>query len=257
MSLAELPQTERSISPTNDRWLIVSDLDGTLLGDTASLEILRDWLASCRDKIDIAYASGRLEYSIRQAIDEYALPTPVATASGVGTEIHWYGASTRLPSWPQVGLGSWSATCIREILAELRSLVLQPELNQSAWKVSYYAHDLSAAELKSIEYLLTSHDLEVDLIYSSARDLDVLPRGIHKGSAAKLIAETMNVPPQRVIVCGDTGNDRAMFGQGFRGIVVGNAQPELAAVQCPATYHATAHYAAGVLEGISHWMSRA
>jgi mannosylfructose-6-phosphate phosphatase len=143
------------------------------------------------------------------------------------------------------------------VLREVPSLVLQPEIVQSAWKVSYYAHDITNEELLAIEQLLAAHELDVDLIYSSARDLDVMPRGVHKGSAARHIAEKLGMPPERVIVCGDTGNDRAMFGCGFRGVVVGNAQPELLQVQCENTYHATGHHAAGVLEGISYWMSRA
>jgi hydroxymethylpyrimidine pyrophosphatase-like HAD family hydrolase len=45
-----------------------------------------------------------------------------------------------------------------------------------------------------------------------------------------------------------------MFHVGFRGIVVGNAQPELRALVEPHIYHATAPFAAGVLEGLDYWL---
>ena len=93
----------------------------------------------------------------------------------------------------------------------------------------------------------------VQLVYSSDRDLDVLPAGIDKGAATARLAQHWQVPPQRVIVCGDTGNDRSMFEQGFRGIVVGNALPELQSLDSPDIYHATGSCAAGVAEGLRHW----
>jgi hydroxymethylpyrimidine pyrophosphatase-like HAD family hydrolase len=95
------------------------------------------------------------------------------------------------------------------------------------------------------------------LIYSSNRDLDVLPADAHKGAAAAFLARTWKIDPRRVIVAGDSGNDASMFLMGYRGIIVGNAQPELRAVAAPFLYHAQLPYAAGVLEGIRHWQDLA
>ena len=54
----------------------------------------------------------------------------------------------------------------------------------------------------------------------------------------------------------DTGNDLSMFEQGFLGIVVGNALPELAELDSPRVFHAREHFAAGVGEGLRHWFQR-
>jgi hydroxymethylpyrimidine pyrophosphatase-like HAD family hydrolase len=95
------------------------------------------------------------------------------------------------------------------------------------------------------------------LVYSSNRDLDVLPADVHKGAAAAFLARTWNIDPRRIIVAGDSGNDATMFQMGFRGVVVANAQPELRALVGRYIYHAEQAYAAGVLEGVRHWQERA
>ena len=45
-----------------------------------------------------------------------------------------------------------------------------------------------------------------------------------------------------------------MFEQGFRGIVVGNAHPELKALNGSDIYQAEGEFAWGVLEGLEHWL---
>ena len=91
---------------------------------------------------------------------------------------------------------------------------------------------------------------------SPGRDLDVLPAGVDKGTAAVFLAKHWGVPRERVIVCGDTANDLSMFEQGFCGIVVGNALPELRALRSPRVYHARGRFAAGVEEGLRYWFER-
>jgi hydroxymethylpyrimidine pyrophosphatase-like HAD family hydrolase len=93
------------------------------------------------------------------------------------------------------------------------------------------------------------------LVYSSNRDLDVLPRGVDKGAAAAFLANEWNYPAARVIVSGDSGNDLAMFQAGFHGIVVGNAHSELKQLDSADVFHADSSYAAGVLQGLQHWMT--
>jgi hydroxymethylpyrimidine pyrophosphatase-like HAD family hydrolase len=83
-----------------------------------------------------------------------------------------------------------------------------------------------------------------------------LPAGVHKGSAAAFLVAKWGLRTEQVVVCGDTGNDKSMFMRGFRGVVVGNAQPELKALQSPDVYHSERTHADGVLDGIEHWLRR-
>ncbi len=56
-------------------------------------------------------------------------------------------------------------------------------------------------------------------------------------------------------MCGDSGNDLSMFARGFRGVVVGNAQQELKSMTHPDIYHSDRSFAAGVMEGLEHWLN--
>ena len=58
-----------------------------------------------------------------------------------------------------------------------------------------------------------------------------------------------------MVTAGDTGNDIDMMRAdlGFRGIAVGNSTEELRAGGEPQIYHARAHHAAGIREGLEHY----
>ena len=99
--------------------------------------------------------------------------------------------------------------------------------------------------------------LDVHVVYSSDLHLDVLPNGVNKGLAARFLAERLGIPDSNVVVCGDSGNDRALFEEGFPGIVVGNAQNDLRKLDSRSTYFAQRHFADGVLEGIRYFMKAA
>ena len=108
-------------------------------------------------------------------------------------------------------------------------------------------------ELEAMRRALEERSIDARIIYSSGRDLDFLPAGANKGTAAAFVARELGVSPRDGIACGDSGNDRPMFQQGFRGVIVANAQPELRELTGPDIYHADESYADGVLEGISYW----
>jgi hydroxymethylpyrimidine pyrophosphatase-like HAD family hydrolase len=52
----------------------------------------------------------------------------------------------------------------------------------------------------------------------------------------------------------NSANDLAVFQHGFRGIVVSNAHPELQALEGPTVYKSRDSFAAGVLDGLNHWL---
>ncbi|HMP06727.1 MAG TPA: HAD-IIB family hydrolase [Lacipirellulaceae bacterium] len=237
------------------RFLIVSDVDGTLLGDKAALEAFRQWWEPRRSAVLLAYNSGRFARSLKQSIECEGLPRPDALIGGVGTEIFDADASHCWCDWPPPST-SWDIGRVRQVLADDDRLALQESEFQSLHKTSYYACGAGPADLDQWRQSLADAGLAVDLVYSSSRDLDVLPAGVNKGSAAAYLAQRWEIAPERVIVCGDTDNDLSMFQRGFRGAVVANALPELKALDGPHVYHCQRAHAAGVLEGVAHWMSR-
>ncbi|NQV23683.1 MAG: HAD-IIB family hydrolase [Rhodopirellula sp.] len=232
-------------------YLLISDVDGTLLGDDLALSEFVDWLAPRRERLRVVYNSGRFCKSVMESVRNTQLPTPDAVIGGVGTEIRLYPGEEILDGWPQTA--GWAADTVRGTLSGHDGVKLQPEEFLSEHKVSYYLHEATDEQLASIRLLLNSADCPSQVIYSSQRDLDVIPQGVDKGSAARFLARFWNIPAEHVAVSGDTGNDLSMFQQGFRGVVVGNAHEELRSLKGPHIFHATRTHAAGVQEGLSHW----
>jgi sucrose-6F-phosphate phosphohydrolase len=235
------------------RNLVVSDVDGTLLGDDAALAELRRWYDERRDALTLVYSSGRFYHSVLESIRTTLLPEPAAVIGGVGTDVHFFGEEVPLRAWHD-GFEGWDPPGVRAVLAAYRELVPQPEHLQSDYKLSYYGHDLSPAFIEHLQTQLQYRGYQVHVVYSSQRDLDVLPHGANKGTAAVFIAEQLGFRGEDVIVCGDSGNDLAMFEQpAVRGVVVANAHAELKALRSERVYHAARSYAGGVLEGLRHW----
>ena len=235
--------------------LLISDLDDTLLGDDRALAEFAAWHAAMRPMFRLAYSSGRFLASIRQSIAETDLPEPDAIICGVGTEIYLENIDSPLAEWPQVAAPQWDVAQIRSVCAEYVELEPQPDQFQSRYKASYYGYDLDEACLARLRQSLEAAGQRASLIYSSYRDLDVLPPRTHKGAAARFLADRWGMDRRNVIVAGDSGNDATMFHEGFRGIIVGNAKPELHAISGPRIYHAAASFAAGVVEGLEHWFA--
>jgi mannosylfructose-6-phosphate phosphatase len=235
--------------------LIVSDLDDTLLGDDAALRRFAAWFEEMRPNFRLAYSSGRFRDSIRQSIAETDLPEPDAVICGVGTEIYVGDDDIPLAGWPQASGKNWNADSIHAVCRGFVELEPQPDEFQSRYKLSFYAYDLDEACLARLRQQLDAAGQQASVVYSSNRDLDVLPARTHKGAAAGRLAAHWMIDRRRVIVAGDSGNDATMFHEGFRGIIVGNAKPELRALAGPRIYHAVETYAAGVVEGLDHWLA--
>lgn len=238
------------------KWLLVADLDLTLLGDDVSLERFAAWHRRRRRWLKLVYASGRPYEAMRQAIAHSDLPRPEALISGVGSEVRYFGSGDSLPGWSDPWRQDWSTERVRAALARFKLLQLQPDEFQSRFKVSYDARRLRPAQLECLQSALQAEGLSAELIYSAELYLDVLPRGANKGAAAAYLARRWEWPIEQVLVAGDSGNDLAMFHQGFRGIVVANAHRELKALAGPRVYHSPFRFAEGVLDGLRHWLPK-
>lgn len=232
---------------------IISDLDGTLLGDDDALIRFAEWVESARSRIRLVYATGRMYPSARDVIDQTHLPTPDALICAVGTEIHLGGEGLPLEEWRRQLAEHFDAARVRNVISQWPDLQPQPDDCQSDLKVSYFLHGADEDRLDRIKQSLRSTGLQAAIVYSSAKDLDILPAGADKGHAARFLTSHWGIDPAGAVACGDSGNDRAFFDQGFRGVVVANAQPELVSLDAPNVYHAGQPFAAGVLEGIQHW----
>lgn len=242
-------------------FLFVTDLDHTLVGDDEALKELNRQLSQHRKEhgTKIVYATGRSLTLYRQLQTEKQLLEPDALIVAVGTEIYRDSGDNPDTGWSEQLSHGWNRDLIVASAAHFADLVPQPDTEQRPFKVSFFlTSSAAAAVLPQLEDLLQERGLDIKLVYSSGKDLDILPRRSDKGLAMQFLRESWGIEPTRTVACGDSGNDIALFQAGEElGIIVGNAQPELLKwyKENPSQniYFAQAHCAGGILEGLRHF----
>lgn len=243
------------------KFLFVTDLDNTLVGDDKAMVELNRQLSQHRQEhgTKIVYATGRSLTLYRQLAIEKQLLEPDALIAAVGTEIYYDIGAQPDSGWSEQLSHGWDRDTIVASAAHFADLVAQPDSEQRPFKVSYYLTESAAVEvLPQLEQLLQERGLDIKIVYSSGVDLDILPRCSDKGLAVQFLRKSWGIEPQRTVSCGDSGNDIALFRASDQmGIIVGNAQPELLkwyeTNSSQNLYFAKAYCAGGILEGLKHF----
>jgi sucrose-6F-phosphate phosphohydrolase len=242
-------------------FLFITDLDHTLVGDDVALKTLNQKLSQHRQEsgTKIVYATGRSLYLYRQLASEKRLLSPDALITSVGTEIYFDSTEENFdPQWAEILSQGWDRDEVSAIASRFADLVLQPQSEQNSFKVSYYLTPQAAKEvLPRLESALSHNSLQTKLVYSGDRDLDILPHRGDKGLAVQFLRQKWEIDAQQTVVCGDSGNDIALFQGEERGVIVGNAKPELRQWyqenQTDYRYLAQTYYANGILEGLQYF----
>jgi len=243
-------------------FLFVSDLDHTLVGDDDALKRLNQKLSQHRQDYGtkIVYATGRSRISYLDLKTRKQLLTPDALIASVGAEIYSDdGKDVPDAAWSDQLAVGWDREIAVAIAGEYADLVPQAYSEQRPFKVSYLVTEAAAVEvLPRLKLQLSDRGLDVNLIYSGGKDLDILPHNANKGLAVQFLQQKWGIEKTRTVACGDSGNDIALFSVGeSRGIIVGNAQAELVQwyQENPADYRylAGASCAGGILEGLGYF----
>jgi sucrose-phosphate synthase len=232
--------------------LLVCDIDNTLIGDREALAEMLEWLAEHRDRIAFGIATGRVLDRALEVLERWQVPRPDVLVTAVGSEIYYGGPDIIADvSWQRSIGHRWDSGALRECLAEVPGLRLQPARDQREFKLSYFVDRSSWPGMRELRRRVKRRGLAANLIYSHHEFLDLLPVRASKGRAIQHLAHRWGFAMDEVLVAGDSGNDADMIRSGFLGVVVKNHSSELRYLRGRRRiYFADAAYARGILEGI-------
>jgi sucrose-phosphate synthase len=232
--------------------LLVCDIDNTLIGDREALAEFLSWLDAHRHRVAFGVATGRVLERTLTVLEEWNVPRPDVLISSVGSEIH-YGRPDLVAdrNWKPTIDYRWDPVSLRECLAEVPGIRLQPERDQREFKLSYFVDTLEWPGAREIRKRLKERGVSASLIYSHHEFLDLLPVRASKGRAIQYLARRWGFEMDEVLVAGDSGNDADMLRSGALGVVVRNHSSELRYLRGRDRICFTEWpYAHGILEGI-------
>ncbi len=238
------------------KFLLVTDLDNTLVGDDEATQVLNQFLQSKRSQICLVYATGRSHASTSELIAQKQLLAPDYLIAGVGSEIYQDGALD-LELAEDLSQG-WDKMALASLAQQFSQLKSQSPKEQNPWKISYSLEPAeNSSTVQALQQKLTESGLPAQIIFSSNSDVDILPQTSNKGNAITYLQKRLQIPSEATLVCGDSGNDISMFEQDVRGVIVANALSELLEWhrECGTENHYLAGSACawGIMEGMGYF----
>ncbi|RCS27551.1 HAD-IIB family hydrolase [Polaribacter sp. WD7] len=204
----------------------------------------------------LTFNTGRLKDDVLSLIEKRILPEPDYIISGVGTHIYDYKNKKLVKEFNDVLDEGWDLESVEKIITSVDHPVSeQPSRFQHSYKRSYFFHDATNDLIADIEENFTNAGMEVNVVYSGDKFLDILPKFANKGNALQWLLKRLNIKTNEVLVAGDSGNDSAMFDlKDVSGIVVANAHEELYAyTKHKKVYHSEREKGDGIIEGLVYY----
>jgi sucrose-6F-phosphate phosphohydrolase len=241
-------------------WCLITDIDGTLIGESESTTRLRSLVLRERDalarrghRLHWVVATGRGLESTREVLLESGFGSNDfhALITSVGAELYLAGESSPDSAYrSHLAQSGFARRAVLDVLRELEFLRLQPEDEQLEHKVSYFAAD-GPDHRRRLHAALARLPFETKTVFAHDEYLDVVPVQGAKGGAVRHLLALWQIPCSRAVAAGDSGNDATMLEQDWHGIVVGNGRRQLGHLSSRSNvYFANEKHAAGVLEGL-------
>ncbi|RPE06007.1 glucosylglycerol-phosphate synthase [Chitinophaga lutea] len=230
--------------------ILATDLDGTFLGGTHQhkehlYNIIRE-----NDDFRLIFVTGRGVESILPLLSDPVIPRPDYIICDVGATV--LDGATLQPVQPiQNNIeNKWPGKAvIMEQMEHIGGLRLQTVPQQR--RCSFFFDDENIkSQINELE-----KTLGCDIILSANKFLDVLPRSVNKGSTLQHLVKLLQIPETDVLVAGDTLNDLSLYGRGFKGVVVGEAEHALttATRDLDDVLLSDTAGAGGILEALEHF----
>ncbi|MDM1294186.1 glucosylglycerol-phosphate synthase [Sphingobacterium sp. N143] len=230
--------------------LLATDLDGTFLGGSMESRLRLYRLIKQEKDIQLAFVTGRGLESVIPLLNDPLVPRPNYIIADVGaTVVNGYSLDSIEPLQGEIEAKWPSVYPIRQQLLEISNLVYQ-EVPQQRRCSFYYDKEVDMAAIHTV-----ADNYACDVITSVDKYLDILPKGVNKGSTLRALIQTLGIADEDVLVAGDTLNDLSLYEVGLKGVVVGQAEPALIkqTAELSQVYQAEEPGAGGILEAIAHF----
>lgn len=230
--------------------LLATDLDGTFLGGAPAHKAALYHIINHHKTLQLVFVSGRGLATILPLFNDPLMPQPDFIICDVGATV--VNGRSLHPVEPIQSFieERWPGKeKVAALLAEVRGLLPQEVPQQRRCSYFYNEH----TDLNGLRHSVKQ--LNCDLVLSAGKFADVLPKGINKGYSLRSLAKQYRFAAENILVAGDTFNDLSLFKAGYKGVVVGNAEPGLqeATALLPGIYHAREEGAGGILEAMRHF----
>ncbi len=218
---------------------LVSDLDGTWIptkGETPSLRSLENYLTNLHG-LTLTFATGRTLHSAVTDLSSIVRLWPTYFVTDVGTAIYRRTAKGKWIEDTEYArrLNSiWDQDAAERISQSLpEGIRQQPGLRvrrRLALEV-LPGFDLQQAA-EELSNQLVKAGFAGDVLPSNGCCLDVLPKGVDKGTAVDYL-DIRLPPPSFLMVCGDSENDLGMFRKADMAVVMADSPLKMEAIDVP------------------------
>ncbi|QEN09562.1 HAD-IIB family hydrolase [Oceanispirochaeta crateris] len=239
--------------------LLIVDIDDTLIGEKASLDLLIEYIKENKSWLGFGVATGRNIESALMILEAHGVPYPDIAITSVGTEIYYQG-KLQDKGWITHIKKDWRPERVCQALEKNPYITVQklPEA-QREFKKSYdFDRSCDPAQaIPDIHAVLAARKLKYSLIFSHGSYVDILPYRAAKGKAIRYLSNKWKIPAERIMTAGNSGNDYDMLTGNLNGIVVANHESDLESLKRTShIYFAQEPYAGGILEGMRHFLKK-
>jgi glucosylglycerol-phosphate synthase len=230
--------------------LLATDLDGTFLAGSPEARHTLYQLIARNPEIKLAYVTGRGLESVLPLLFDPSLPDPDYIICDVGATV--VTGTSLLPIQPlqgEIGQRWPGEQKVAAAFADQDRLVRQNTPQER--RCSFFCESNAVTP----EIAAIAKSLDCEILFSADRYLDVLPKGVNKGSTLRALVNHLGLDEDKVLVAGDTMNDLSMYQHGFKGVCVGCSEIGLTDATCGLThvFHAEREGCGGIIDAIEHF----
>lgn len=242
--------------PSSPIRLIATDVDGTLLSSQGVVpeDNVRAIVAAQKKGIIVAIASGRFPENVAVLLRDYGLSCPIIGTNGAQTtdeRLHTLSAHYMAPTAAMAVYETLTAAqadyfifgkscvCTARQGNAHHSELSQGEAMGGLGIRYYHGPEAALSCCRGPVYKFFVCDNvpldpiraalrlipDIELTQSGEQNIEVMPRGVHKGRGVEDLAAHLGVPLSQVMTLGDQENDIPMLRIAGFGVAMGNASP--------------------------------